>query len=141
MVDQLFNGTISFTNLTPLGPTPPGQNLLTVTFTNADLGGLAGGGSASLVGSRPPQGVTFTSAFAAVQALIAGNPPENFSLSFSNLSNALGTTGAGPTIASFTAQSSGTFATGTIPEPSSIVMASMGLVVGLGTYGYRRRQG
>jgi len=83
----------------------------------------------------------FTSNFAAIVALIAGNPPENFSLSFSNLTPPLGITGS--TISSFLAQNTGTFATGTtavVPEPSGIVMAGMAMVAGLGGLGWRRRQ-
>jgi hypothetical protein len=136
-IEQLYSGTIAITS----GANGTGGNFLTATFQNAILSGLAGGGSASLVGSRPPQNVLFTSNFAAIVALIAGNPPENFSLSFSNLTPPLGITGS--TISSFLAQNTGTFATGTtavVPEPSGIVMAGMAMVAGLGGLGWRRRQ-
>jgi len=136
-VQQLYSGTIAITS----GAGGTGGNFLTATFQNAVLSGLAGGGSASLVGSRPPQSVTFTSNFAAIIPLIAGNPPENFAISFSNVSPAFT---AGTTISGFTAQNSGTFATGTdvapIPEPSGIVMAGMAMIAGLGGLGWRRRQ-
>jgi hypothetical protein len=135
-IEQLFSGTIAITS----GPNNTGGNFLTATFTNAVLSGLTGGGSASLVGSRPPQSVTFTSNFAPIIPLIAGNPPENFSLSFSNLVPPLGLTGS--TISSFLAQNTGTFATGTavVPEPSGIAMAGMAMIAGLGCLGWRRRQ-
>jgi len=136
-IEQLFSGTIRITNVA--GTT----NVLTTVFSNATLSGLAGGGSASLVGSRPPQTVTFTSDIPAIQALIAGNPPENFSLSFSNIVTPPGLSIAGTTIASFTAQNSGTFATGTtavVPEPSGIVMAGTAIIAGFGCFGWRRRQ-
>lgn len=134
-IDQLYSGTIAITS----GANGTGGNFLTTVFTNADLSGPLGGNSASLVGSRPPQGVLFTSNFAQIVPLIAGNPPENFSLSFSNLTPGLAITGG--TIAGFTAQNTGTFATGTavVPEPSGIVMAGMALIGGLG-FGWRRRQ-
>lgn len=137
-IEQLFSGTIAITSL----PGGTGGNFLTATFTNATLFGLAGGGSASLVGSRPPQNVTFTSNFAPIIPLIAGNPPENFSISFSNIIPGLTMTGS--TIAGFTAQNAGTFATGTatnvIPEPSGIVMAGTAMLASLGCFGWRRRQ-
>jgi hypothetical protein len=137
-VEQLYSGTIAITSTAGGG----GGNFLTATFQNAVLSGLLGGGSASLVGSRPPQSLTFTSNFAAIVPLIAGNPPENFAISFSNLTPPLAVTGS--TIAGFTAQNSGTFATGTdvapIPEPSGIVMAGMAMIAGLGGLGWRRRQ-
>jgi len=138
-IDQLYSGTIAIT----AGPNGTGGNFLTATFTGADLTGLAGGGSASLIGSRPPQNVLFTSNFAAIIPLIAGNPPENFSISFSGLTVPPGFSLSGTTIASFTGQNTGTFATTPlpgVPEPASIVMSSMALLAGLGTYGWRRRQ-
>jgi hypothetical protein len=135
-IQQLYSGTIAITS----GAGGTGGNFLTATFQNAVLSGLAGGGSASLVGSRPPQSVLFTSNLAAIIPLIAGDPPENFALSFSNLSPALGITGS--TISGFAAQNTGTFSTGTavVPEPSGLAMAGMALIAGLGGLGWRRRQ-
>jgi hypothetical protein len=136
-IEQLYSGTIAIT----AGPNATGGNFLTATFQNAVLSGSTGGGSASLVGSRPPQNVTFTSNFAAIVPLIAGNPPENFSISFSNLTPPLAISGS--TIAGFTGQNTGTFATGTtevIPEPSGLVMAGMAVIAGLGCCGWRRRR-
>jgi len=133
VIEQLYSGTIAITQ----GPNNTGGNFLTATFTNATLSGFAGGGSASLVGSRPPQNVTFTSNFAAIIPLILGNPPENFAISFSNITPTLSVSGT--TIAGFTAQNSGTFAA-VVPEPSGIAMAGMAMVAGLGCLGWRRRQ-
>jgi len=137
-IQQLFSGTIAITS----GPNNTGNNILTVAFTNASLSGLAGGGSASLFGSRPPQNVLFTSSNAAIIPLIAGNPPENFSLAFSGITPALSITGT--TIAGFTARNAGTFDTGTptavIPEPSGVVMAGTAMLVSLGCFGFRRRK-
>jgi len=132
-VDQLYSGTIAITQ----GVNGTGGNFLTTQFSNADLNGFLGGQSASLDGSRPPQNVLFTSNFALIIPLIAGNPPENFSLSFSNLAPSLTVNGNG-TISNFTAQNTGTFATAAVPEPASVVMASLALVAGLGTFGWRR---
>jgi len=134
---DLYSGTIAITS----GPGGTGGNFLTTTFTDATLSGATGGGSAALVGSRPPQNVLFTSNFAQIIPLIAGNPPENFSISFSNINPGLTITGTGAnaTIAPFTAQNTGTFATGTaVPEPASIAMVSMGLLTGLGCFMRRR---
>jgi hypothetical protein len=133
-VSQTFSGTIAIT----AGPGNTGGNFLTTTFSGAVLSGPNGGNSASLVGSNPPQNVTFTSNFAAIIPLIAGNPPENFAISFSNVTPSL--TISGSTIAGFTAQNTGTFATGIIPEPASLVMASTAVFAGLGCYGWRRRK-
>jgi len=138
-VQQLYSGTIAYT----AGPNNTGGNFLTVTFQDALLSGNLGGGSASLVGSRPPGSVTFTSNFAAIVPLIAGNPPENFSISFQDIPSP-GLTVAGGTIASnFRATTQGGFATGEvapIPEPSGIVMAGTAMIACLGCIGWRRRQ-
>jgi len=136
-IEQLYSGTIAIT--TAAGGA--GGNFLTAAFTNATLSGLTGGGSASLVGSRPPQNVVFTSNFAAIIPLIAGNPPENFALSFSGIAQPPGLSLSGTTTASFTAQNTGTFATGTVagvPEPASIVTSSTAILACLGCFGWRR---
>lgn len=135
-ITQPFSGTIAITQL----PGGAGGNFLTATFSNSQLSGASGGNSASLVGSRPPQTVTFTSNFAAIIPLIAGNPPENYTGGFSSLAPGLSITGT--TLAGFTAQNTGTFGTfGTsavIPEPASVVMASTAVLAGLGVFGWRR---
>jgi hypothetical protein len=123
-IEQLYSGTIAITT----GANGTGGNFLTASFTNAVLTGLAGGNSASLLDSRPPNNVTFTSNFAAIVPLIAGNPPENFSIALTDVNPGLAMSGS--TIASFTAQNAGGFAT-SIPEPATgLALAS--IVVGLG---------
>jgi len=132
-IQQLYSGTIAITS----GANNTGGNFLTATFQNAVLSGT--GNAGGLSGSRPPQNVTFTSNFAAIVPLIAGNPPENFTIGFSGITPGLTITGG--TIAGFTARNTGTFDTGpaVVPEPSGIVMAGMALIGGLG-FGWRRRQ-
>lgn len=139
-ISEMFSGTIAITS----GANNTGGNILTTVFSGATLSGLAGGGSAALVGSRPPQNVVFTSNLAAIVPLIAGNPPENFAISFSGINTPPGLSLSGTTIAGFTARNTGTFDTGTptavIPEPSGIVMAGTAMIASLGCFGWRRRQ-
>jgi hypothetical protein len=122
-IEQLYSGAIAITS----GPNNTGGNFLTASFQNAVLSGLAGGNAASLLNSRPPNNVTFTSNFAAIIPLIAGNPPENFSISLTNVFPGLSVSGS--TIAGFTAQNAGSFAT-SIPEPAAgLVTAGMMIVL------------
>ena len=78
--DAIFTGVGAPIAITT-GPNNTGGNFLTVAFQNALFSGLAGGGGASLIDSKTPNSVTFTSNFAAIVPLIAGNPPENFAIS------------------------------------------------------------
>jgi hypothetical protein len=141
-ISQMFRGTIAYTS----GPGGTGINYLTATFQpGATLTGLAGGGSASLIASDPPTtNVVYTSSDPRVLAALASlgaNPLENFSISFSGIAQPPGFSIAGGTIASFTAQNSGTFsATSVVPEPSGIVMAGTAMLAGLGCFSWRRRQ-
>lgn len=131
-----FTGTISF-NFQPTNAAA--TNILTVTFTGGLLSGLANGNSATFSASAPPSNVTFSSGIAAIQAAINADAAggRNFALGLSGLTNPFTITGS--TVAGFQASVAGTFSTNPIPEPSSLVMASMAVIAGLGGVGLRRR--
>jgi len=137
-----YTGTITFTN--PVG----GAVLLTVTFSSpVFLNGVPGSGSATLGGPA-----TFT-APATSPVVIAGalggpgvtSASGSFGITLSNIASPPGsaTPGlilTGTTISNFSAGlDSGTFSTGVIPEPASLVMASMAVFAGLGYHGWRRK--
>jgi hypothetical protein len=127
-----YSGTIQFIGT----GVNAGVNILTATFSGGTLSGALNGASAGLNASAPTNNVVFTSAFAPVIALMGGNNvPGGFNISFSNIP---ALTISNNSIASFTAQNSGTFSTAVIPEPTSIVMAGMSVVAGLGFHGLRR---
>jgi hypothetical protein len=129
-----YTGTIQFNFVAaPVAA----SNILTATFTGGLLSGVAGGNSATFSASQPPSTVTFTSAIPEIAAAIAATTNRNFAIGFSGLTPGLTITGG--TVASFTASAAGTFSTAAIPEPSSIVMASMSVLAGLGYFGFRRR--
>jgi len=109
---QTYTGMIEFTT----GPGGAGLNYLTATFNAASLFGL--GGSGSLAGSQPPNSVAFSSSFG------SGFVNPNFSLSFSDISSGLSITDH--SIASFTAQNSGTFSASSVPEPASLALLGIG---------------
>jgi hypothetical protein len=127
-----YTGTIQF-NLAP-APTAA-TNILTVTFTGGLLSGNAGGTSAGFSSAQPPSSVTFTSANPLLAAEIAASVGRDFALGFSGLSSPLALSGT--TIDGFTASAAGTFST-FIPEPSSVVMASLSALAGLGCFARRR---
>jgi hypothetical protein len=124
-----FSGTIQLTQ----GPGGTGVNLLTATFSGATL---SGGASAALIAPT----ATFSTNNAIVAAAL-GLPPAGgtvtglgtFSISLTNISPSL-TFVSGSTFSS--TQNSGVFSV--IPEPSSIVMASISAFAGLGCFGVRR---
>lgn len=125
-----YFGTIVLSSLAGGG----GTNILTTTFTGGVLSGTAGGNQASLGATQPPFSVSYTSDIPQIQALI-GNI-NNFTLGFSDLSSPL--TLNGSVISGFSAANVGTFASSVIPEPSSVVMASISALAGLGGFGWRR---
>jgi hypothetical protein len=135
---QPFTGVLSYTS----APDGTGINYLTATFTGGVFSGATGGSSASLNATDPPLlNVEFTSTYAPILAALASLGPvrfDAFSISFSNITPALGLTGT--TVSSFTGQNSGTFSSNPIPEPSGIVMAGTALLASLGFHGWRRRQ-
>jgi len=115
-VMQSYSGTIEFTS----GTGGTGLNYLTATFSASTLFGV--GGSGSLADSQPPNSVAFSSDFG------SGFVSPNFSLSFSNISPSLSIVDG--SIASFTAQNSGTFSASAVPEPGSFAL------LGIGTAGF-----
>ena len=123
-----FSGTIIISS----APGGLGVNILTTTFAGGTLS-LPSQGSGSLSDAQPPNSVTFTSNFPAVEAALAGTVGGTFSLALANITPLqIGT------FTNFTAQNSGVFST-VIPEPASIVMAlwAVPLWAVLGMLGYR----
>jgi hypothetical protein len=137
VISQAFSGTISYTDIAN-----PATNYLTITFTNGVLRGNLGGNTASLSGDNtlPGSTVTFTSTDARVIPFLT-DPIRNFEIGMTGVTTLAlsGVSGAG-TIADFTATNqSGNVSTATvIPEPTSVVMASTAVLVGLGCFKWRR---
>jgi hypothetical protein len=127
-----YTGRIEF-NFAP--SSTPASNILTVNFTGGLLSGNAGGNSATLSASQPPDTVTYTSVL--FPTLVAGLNQNNFGIGFSGLTSPLTVTGG--TVGSNAGSGSGTFSGAVIPEPASVVMMSISVVAGLGFYGLRRR--
>jgi hypothetical protein len=137
-----YTGTITFDAV------GGASNILTVTFNSpVFLNGVPGSGSATLSG---PASFTAPATSPIVIAGALGGPgvtsaTGSFGLTLSNINNtATGTTGltlTGSTINNFTAGlNSGTFSTGpAIPEPASLVMASIAVFAGLGYHGWHRK--
>jgi len=124
-IGQNFSGEIEYTS----SPGGAGIVYLIATFgTNGKFSGGAGGGSASLNASVPQDTVTFT---------IPGADYEfaGFSVGFSGLSS-LGI--AGGSVAGFTGQTSGTFSATLVPEPGTLCMASIAVVIGTLAYGRKK---
>ncbi len=137
-ITQTYSGTISFYGAVAGGAGVPASLFLQAAFGVGNFNGPTGGSSATLNGSQPPDTVTFTSAFPAIQALITGSASRAIALGFSNIFPALGTTGTA--LNGFSANNAGTFSTGAIPEPATLISSGMALLVGLGCYGWRRRK-
>jgi hypothetical protein len=135
LISQVFTGTIAITS----AAAGAGTNYLTATFTDV-LSGPTNTGAPTLSADSSVAGetVTFTSNDPRVTPLLPGLS-RNFSLAFSNATPALSISGG--SIASFTGQQTGTFAvtpSPTVPEPASVVMASIAAVAGIGSFGWRR---
>jgi len=132
-ISQPYDGTISITSGT--------TNYLTAVFSGVTFGQQSAS-SASLQSSQPPSTIIFTSDF-----VLPNDLPRAMALSFTNLTNTEGGIGlqvVSDTIASFKANGSGTFsaeqgAGQEVPEPATIVMASMGGLALIGL-GWRRRK-
>ncbi len=124
-VEQKFSGTIEFTSLVNGG----GNNYLTAAFSaltlSPILGGPPGGAAAYLNAAQPPDSLTMTSQYAGLL------PATGMSVGFSNVSPALSIAGDG-SLAGFIAQNAGTFSAtiDPVPEPSTLFMASVAVVIG-----------
>jgi hypothetical protein len=119
---EAFTGTVAITS----GINDTGINYLTATFTNVGLAGsLSGpneGTGAALSSSEPPSILILTS------DLMTITNPTSMAIGFTNINPVLSINGDG-SIASFTAQNTGTFAGTTIPEPSSLMLWSIGILM------------
>jgi hypothetical protein len=135
IISQVFTGTIAITSAAG----GAGTNYLTATFTDV-LSGPTNTGAPALSADSGVAGesVTYTSGDSRVTPFLPGLS-RNFSLSFSNATPSLSISGG--SVASFTGQQTGTFAVTpvpTVPEPASVVMASIAAIVGIGSFGWRR---
>jgi hypothetical protein len=119
---QGFAGKIVFSS----GPGGAGTNYLTATFTTGALSGYDGSHAASL--SAAP---TFTTSTG-----FAFEGPTSLSLSFSNVLPIVAISGG--SIASFTAQNTGTFSANVVPEPGTLCLSGIAIVIGGLTYAKRR---
>jgi len=124
-ISQTYSGTIEFSSL----PGGAGADFLTATFSSAVLSGS--GNSASLNATAPD--LVFTSGVATF------GPNTGMSIAFSGITPAPLSIAGDGSIASYTAQNSGTFsATAAIPEPGSLCLASFAVVVGALAYGRKK---
>lgn len=115
-----------------------GGNLLTVSFSNGNLFGEVGGGSASMSVSTPPlTQVVYTSDFLDFSAV---NTQRAFGLSFSSVTPSLAI-GAANQLRTFSAAGTGTFSSEPVPDVATPEPASMGLLGGglLGLVAFGRR--
>jgi len=132
-VFQNYAGTIEFTS--GIGGT--GVNFMTATFapvggmSATGLSGAAGGSGAALQATQPPDSLTLTSSFAIL------SPPSAMSIGLSNVTPPLHIAGDG-SIGSFVAQNAGTISATLIPEPGTLCMGSIAVV--LGTLFYRKKR-
>jgi hypothetical protein len=118
-VEQEFSGTIVFS----VAPGGAGGSYLIATFTDATL---FGSGSTLTLQTGTDSTVSYSYT---APGFISSLYKPGFSLSFSNVGPPVSTTDG--TLSSFTAQQTGTFSATAIPEPSSLVLSSFPLVVGL----------
>jgi hypothetical protein len=137
VTSEPVSGVLQYTSA-PLGL---GTNFLTVTFTGV-LRGTLGGTSLNLTADNAiaGQSVTYTSGDTRITGPPGPNfttaPIRSFSLGLTNVQPPSSLTGI--TFSNFTAQMSGPSSANLVPEPASIVMASIAMVTGIGLYGFRR---
>jgi hypothetical protein len=113
---QDFSGTIKFTALPESAGY--GTNYLTATFTKAVFSGAM---YASTMNVSAPT-LTFTSSY------ISDFIHTGMALSFSNVSPIVQITGS--SLGSFTAQNTGTFSALAVPEPSTLCLSLVSVVIG-----------
>jgi hypothetical protein len=125
-ITENFSGEIEFTS----APGGAGLVFLIANFgPNAKFSGGAGGSSASLNSSVPQDNLTFF-----VPGMEFGNAA--MSIGFSGIVPPLAI--AGTTVGPFTAQNSGTFSATLVPEPGTLCMASIAVVIGTLAYGRKK---
>jgi hypothetical protein len=125
-ISQNFSGEIEFTS----GTGGTGLVYLIAKFGPAGVfSGGAAGSSASLNASVPQDTVTFT---------VPGKDYEfaAMSIGFSSIDPVLHRSGG--SVASFTATNSGTFSATLVPEPGTLCMASIAVVIGTLAYGRKK---
>ena len=142
---QLFDGTLSFTRITPLykldvlghATGPALTNLLSISFANAVLTGSANGMTIGLAANTPDSTINFSSDFRKFtdadwltnfDFAIAGSAasvPLARALVDPTLTNVTGTR----SLNSFRVSTTGTFAASAVPEPASWAMMLMGFAV------------
>jgi hypothetical protein len=119
---EKFVGVVVFSSL----PGGLGADYLTATFASSTMSGAvsgtAGGSQAQLSATGPPQSLILTSDF-----MTGFTNPTSMTLGFSNLEPFLHDSGG--SLGGFTAQNAGTFAASVIPEPASISMGIIALVM------------
>lgn len=120
---QAYSGTIAFTS----GVNDTGINYLTATWgANTGLFSGVNGSTGATLSATP----VLTSSF---ETFI---PPMSMALGFSNVALPLAI--AGGSVASFTGQNAGTFSAAIVPEPSTLTLSSLAIVIGTLTYGKKR---
>jgi len=125
-IGQNFSGEIEFTS----APGGAGLVYLIATFgPNGKFSGGANGASASLNASVPQDNVIFT-----VPGMDYGFAA--MSVGFSGIDPVLSIAGA--SVAGFTGQNSGTFSATLVPEPGTLCMASIAVIVGTLAYGRKK---
>jgi hypothetical protein len=131
-ISQNFVGTVEFTvNPGVAGPGNPAFLIATFSGPNGTFSGGAGGGGANLGASEPSDTVTFT-----VPGMSFSNA--SVALSFSGIVVPPGLGITGGSVGPFTAQGAGTFSATTVPEPGTLGLASLAVVIGTLAYGRRR---
>jgi hypothetical protein len=132
-ISQTYSGTIQFTvNPGVAGPGNPAFLIATFGPTGV-FSGSTGGGSASLNASVPQDTVTFTVPGSGMTFSDA-----NLSISFSGITMPPGLSTTADSVSSFTGQNAGTFSASIVPEPGTLCLASVAVVIGTLAYGRKR---
>jgi hypothetical protein len=143
------NGLTGYTGVITLstGVNGTGAIFLQAIFSNGTFAGNSGASSGGLSASNPPNNVTFFTqnpfviaalGFPPAPSLTFSDDAAALALAFSNILPPLSITGNLVNGATF--QNTGTFSATPIPEPTSVVMASVSVLAGLGYFGWSRRK-